>query len=161
MKQNMGSIDKIIRMLIAVFIAGLWYYGIIEGLLATVLLIIAGVFILTSFVGVCPLYLPFGISTKPGGNNKDDFSLLVRQGATIIDVRSPIEYSMGHLQQSMNIPIEELQSNLNRLPGKNKAIILCCASGTRSKRAMKLLRSLGFSTVYDGGSWMQLKAKLQ
>jgi len=64
MKQNMGTIDKIVRILIAAVIVALWYFGVIGGLLATILLIISCIFILTSLIGVCPLYLPFRISTK-------------------------------------------------------------------------------------------------
>jgi hypothetical protein len=65
MKANMGSTDKIIRILAAVLIAVLYFTNLITGTLATILLVIAGVFILTSFMSFCPLYLPFGISTKP------------------------------------------------------------------------------------------------
>ncbi|WP_395806060.1 DUF2892 domain-containing protein [Daejeonella sp.] len=65
MKANMGNTDKIIRILAAVLIAVLYFTNLISGTLATILLVIAGVFILTSFMSFCPLYLPFGISTKP------------------------------------------------------------------------------------------------
>jgi hypothetical protein len=65
MKANMGSTDKIIRILAAVLIAVLYFTNLISGTLAIILLVIAGVFILTSFISFCPLYLPFGISTKP------------------------------------------------------------------------------------------------
>lgn len=65
MKANMGSTDKIIRILAAVLIAVLYFTNLISGTLATILLAFAGVFILTSFISFCPLYLPFGISTKP------------------------------------------------------------------------------------------------
>ena len=61
----MGNTDKIIRILAAVLIAVLYFTNLISGTLATILLVIAGVFILTSFISFCPLYLPFGISTKP------------------------------------------------------------------------------------------------
>lgn len=64
MKTNMGSIDKTIRIILALVVGVLYYFGHLSGLAATILLILAGVFILTSFIGVCPLYLPFGISTK-------------------------------------------------------------------------------------------------
>ncbi len=63
MKQNMGQTDKIIRVTAAVVIAVLWYFGVISGTLALILGAIAAIFILTSLVGVCPLYLPFGLST--------------------------------------------------------------------------------------------------
>jgi hypothetical protein len=69
MTRNMGTADRVIRVLVAVVIAGLWYTGRISGTVATVLLVFAGVFILTSFIGFCPGYLPFGLSTrgKSGG----------------------------------------------------------------------------------------------
>jgi hypothetical protein len=65
MKANMGSTDKIIRILAAVLIAVLYFTNLISGTLAIILLAFAGIFILTSFISFCPLYLPFGISTKP------------------------------------------------------------------------------------------------
>ena len=63
MKKNMGTTDRLIRLGIAAVIAVLYFMGIIPGVWATVLVIIAGVFVLTSFVSFCPLYAPFGIST--------------------------------------------------------------------------------------------------
>jgi len=63
MKKNMGSVDKTIRVLIAIVIVILFFTDVIGGTLGIVLLIVAGVFVLTSVVRVCPLYLPFGIST--------------------------------------------------------------------------------------------------
>ena len=60
----MGSVDKAIRVLIAVIIAILYFAHQISGTAAIILLILAGIFILTSFISICPLYLPFGISTN-------------------------------------------------------------------------------------------------
>ena len=59
----MGLIDKAIRILVAVAVIVLFFTKIISGLLGIILLIFAGVFILTSFIGFCPLYLPFGMNT--------------------------------------------------------------------------------------------------
>jgi K+-transporting ATPase A subunit len=64
MKSNMGTADRVVRVLVAVILAWAWYTGRISGTLAIVLLVIAGVFILTSFIGFCPGYLPFGLSTR-------------------------------------------------------------------------------------------------
>lgn len=64
MKQNIGNIDKVIRIIVAVLIGVLYYLNLISGTVAIILLILAGIFILTSFLGTCFLYLPFGISTK-------------------------------------------------------------------------------------------------
>jgi hypothetical protein len=64
MKSNMGTIDKTLRILVAVIIGVLYFMNMISGTAAIVLLVFAGIFVLTSLVGVCPLYLPFGISTR-------------------------------------------------------------------------------------------------
>ena len=59
----MGSIDKAFRVLVALVIGVLFYMNIISGTLGIVLLVAAAIFVLTSLVGFCPLYAPFGIST--------------------------------------------------------------------------------------------------
>ena len=64
MKKNMGTADRVIRILIAVVVIALYFANVINGTIAIVLLAISGIFILTSFISFCPLYLPFGISTK-------------------------------------------------------------------------------------------------
>jgi Protein of unknown function (DUF2892) len=63
MKKNMGSVDRIFRVLVAVAIAVLYFTHIITGTLGIVLLVLGGIFVLTSLVGFCPLYTPFGINT--------------------------------------------------------------------------------------------------
>jgi len=63
MKKNMGVLDRTIRVIVAVVIAALYFTGQISGTLAIVLGIIAVIFLLTSLVGTCPAYLPFGLST--------------------------------------------------------------------------------------------------
>ena len=64
MKKNMGTADRVIRTVVAVVIGLLYFTGTISGTLAVVLSIVAIAFLLTSAVGFCPSYLPFGISTK-------------------------------------------------------------------------------------------------
>jgi hypothetical protein len=64
MKKNMGTGDKAIRILIAVVITVLFFTHVISGTLGIILMIFAAVFVLTSFISFCPLYLPFGISTN-------------------------------------------------------------------------------------------------
>lgn len=59
----MGSVDRITRIVIALVIAVLFYTNVITGTLGIVLLILAGIFLLTSFISFCPLYLPFGLKT--------------------------------------------------------------------------------------------------
>jgi hypothetical protein len=63
MKKNMGTIDKVVRILIAVVFGVLYFTNVISGVLGIILLILAVIFVLTSLISFCPLYLPFGIST--------------------------------------------------------------------------------------------------
>lgn len=64
MKKNMGTADQVVRIIVAIIIAGLYFAGKISGTTAIILLALALIFILTSFLSFCPLYLPFGISTR-------------------------------------------------------------------------------------------------
>lgn len=64
MKKNMGTIDKLIRLALAIIVAVLYFTGQISGTVAIILGLFAVIFILTSLIGTCPLYLPFGLSTK-------------------------------------------------------------------------------------------------
>lgn len=63
MKKNMGNVDRAIRVVLAIIIAALYYTGAVSGTLGIVLLALAAIFVLTSFISFCPLYAPFGIST--------------------------------------------------------------------------------------------------
>ena len=63
MKTNMGTADKIIRLIIAAIIAILFFTNVITGTLGIILLVLAGVFVLTSLIGFCPLYALFGVNT--------------------------------------------------------------------------------------------------
>jgi len=63
MKTNMGSADRIIRVIIAAIFTTLYFTGIISGTLGLILMILSGVFVLTSLISFCPLYAPFGLST--------------------------------------------------------------------------------------------------
>jgi len=91
---------------------------------------------------------------------KVDFAELVSQGAMILDVRTKGEYAGGHIRGSVNIPLDKLVDNLNKLKGKNSPIITCCASGSRSATAKGVLTNRGFTNVHNGGSWMSLNRKI-
>lgn len=90
---------------------------------------------------------------------KVDFKQFVKEGALILDVRTPAEFSGGHIPGSLNIPLQQLSSRLQKLD-KNKTIITCCASGMRSATARKLLEENGFQSVYNGGGWHALSHKI-
>jgi hypothetical protein len=63
MKKNVGSIDKVVRILIALVVIVLYFAHVISGALAVLLLIVSAILIVTSLISFCPLYWPFGIST--------------------------------------------------------------------------------------------------
>lgn len=86
---------------------------------------------------------------------KVDLGEVIANGGVIIDVRTTGEYAGGHLKNSINIPLQALSSQMSKLK-KDKPIITCCASGMRSGSARSILQSNGF-TVYNGGSWYNLK----
>lgn len=65
MKKNVGNADRIIRLLIAAAIAVLYFTNIITGTVGLILLVIAGIFVLTSLVGFCPIYTLLGVNTCP------------------------------------------------------------------------------------------------
>ena len=88
-----------------------------------------------------------------------DYKQLVAEGAQIIDVRTPAEFSGGHISNSKNIPLQLLKSELKKMDQK-KPIITCCASGMRSSSAKAILELNGFR-VYNGGGWSSLNRKLQ
>ena len=89
-----------------------------------------------------------------------DYARLVQEGAIILDVRSKGEYAGGHIKGSLNISVDALQHNLEKLKDKNKPIITCCASGMRSASAKSILKSKGYERVHNGGSWHSLQNKI-
>lgn len=64
LKKNMGSTDRIVRVVIATILAYLYFTGVISGTLGLIGVILAIVFLITSLFSFCPLYLPFGMSTR-------------------------------------------------------------------------------------------------
>jgi rhodanese-related sulfurtransferase len=94
-----------------------------------------------------------------GFGPKTDYAALLEQGAVIIDVRTKGEFQGGHIKGSINIPLQSLESNLSKIK-KDKPVITCCASGMRSASAKSILKSKGYTEVYNGGGWMSLQNKI-
>jgi len=78
----------------------------------------------------------------------------LRNGALVIDVRTPAEFSAGHLPNAINIPLAKIESG-SPLPlkDKNQVLLLHCQGGMRSAKATKLLSGKGYVNVYDLGSY--------
>ena len=95
-----------------------------------------------------------------GGSPDVDYKELVANGAIILDVRSKEEYRDGGVKGSINIPLDQLGNNLNKL-AKEKTIIVYCASGMRSSAACTFLKKNGYASVYNGRNASSLIYRLQ
>ena len=80
----------------------------------------------------------------------DELKQFQKEGAMIIDVRSPQEYQEGHIDGAILIPEYEIKKKAKvKLGDKEKKIVVYCSSGGRSKKAQKILRKLGYNHVYN------------
>jgi phage shock protein E len=88
-----------------------------------------------------------------------DYAELVKNGAVIVDVRTPGEFAQGHIKGSVNIPLDMIRSRVSELKKKNKPVITCCRSGARSGSAKSILTEAGIE-CYNGGAWDSLQNNL-
>ena len=86
-----------------------------------------------------------------------DLKAFASNGALIIDVGTREEFKNGHHPNSINIPLSDLSGKISDLKAKQKTIIACCQSGSRSSMAVSLLRKNGID-AYNAGSWRQIAA---
>ncbi len=82
---------------------------------------------------------------------------IIEKGAFLVDVRTPEEFAEGHVNASVNIPLDQLANQLDAFQGKEN-IIVFCRSGARSGMAKSILEQEGFSNVVNGGPWTAVKA---
>ncbi len=87
------------------------------------------------------------------GFGKSKIKEALKNGAVIIDVRTPHEYDQGKVPGSVNIPVDRITASVERIKAMKKPIVLCCESGTRSGSAKQILTSAGLQNIYNGGSW--------
>lgn len=78
---------------------------------------------------------------------------------TIVDVRTREEFVGGHIQNSINIPLQEITNHIEEIKTMKGPIIFCCASGVRSGHAVDYFSALGI-TCENGGGWLSLNSKL-
>ncbi len=90
-------------------------------------------------------------------DDKNKVKSFLDAGAVIIDVRTPSEFQGGHVAGSRNIPLNEISASVDELKALNKPLVLCCASGMRSKKATSTLSSAGIECL-NGGSWTQVNS---
>ena len=89
-----------------------------------------------------------------GEPEPEDIEKLLKEGATVLDIRDQSEYDQGHLEGSMHIPMERLLQNLSRIP-RDRPIVTCNADDALSATAAEILHAHGFK-AFDGGGWSRL-----
>lgn len=89
-----------------------------------------------------------------------DMTVLVEHGAVIVDVRTKVEYQAGHIENSINVPLDIIKAEAERLKNLNKPIITVCRSGNRSEIARSILTAAGLE-AYNGGAWTTLRNQIQ
>jgi rhodanese-related sulfurtransferase len=80
---------------------------------------------------------------------------IISNGAFLVDVRTPAEFEDGHVEQSVNIPLDTIEQNLAMFQNKNQ-IVVFCRSGNRSGQAKMILEDNGFTNVINGGTWLMV-----
>ena len=85
----------------------------------------------------------------------EELKNIIENGALIIDVRTPEEYKRGHIEGSLNIPLDGIGEAISWLQ-KDVPTVVVCASGNRSAHAVMVLKANGFEKVYNGGGWNSL-----
>ena len=109
-------------------------------LILTGAVLLAGVFILRALI------------SRGKRITKEDLMALIKQGAQIVDVRTPQEFAQAHAQGSRNIPLDALAGRASELE-RSKPVVVCCASGARSSMAKTMLEKAGFTSVHNAGPW--------
>lgn len=90
------------------------------------------------------------------GAKLEDF---MERNAVIIDVRTPQEYSGGHVAGSMNIPLDRVSNEMEKIRKMEKPVITCCASGMRSASAANQMMRYGIEAI-NGGPWTKVNSKM-
>jgi rhodanese-related sulfurtransferase len=89
------------------------------------------------------------------GGRDANVSDAMERGAVIIDVRTPMEFKQGNVKGSVNIPLDQINNNIQKIKKMNKPVVAVCASGNRSGSAKSILLKHGIE-CYNGGGWRSL-----
>ena|ERR1035441_1976068 len=103
----------------------------------------------------------FLMISKAGEISAKEAAVYLKNGALVIDVRTPGEYNSGHLTNAINIPLAEIETVVpQRVKDKRQVLLLHCASGMRSGIAQKKLNSLGYTNAFNLGSYRRAESLL-
>jgi phage shock protein E len=103
-------------------------------------------------VVVVAVFVAFQLIQRLGKVDPSEARRLVGEGAALVDVRTPAEFASGHLDEAVNIPLQQLADRLGELPAKDQPIVVYCRSGARSGNAKRMLGSRGYTAVSDLGA---------
>lgn len=90
------------------------------------------------------------------GTKNEDIKEMLKNGASVIDVRSAGEFQGGHVKGAKNIPLQNIDKHVEQIKKAGKPVVLCCASGMRSGQATSFLKAQGIECV-NGGSWTSVR----
>jgi phage shock protein E len=108
----------------------------------------------TPFLVFAAIAAVFFIVKKSGQISAKDARAYLKNGALVIDVRTPGEFNSGHLSQAVNIPLDEIETAVpKRVKDKNQPLLLHCASGMRSGMAKRKLKAMGYTNAFNLGSY--------
>ncbi|MBX2984646.1 MAG: rhodanese-like domain-containing protein [Bacteroidia bacterium] len=99
----------------------------------------------------------FGIFKSLFGADNAQLKEVIKDGAYLVDVRTPGEFSGGSVKGAVNIPLDTIPGKVSKFKGK-KNIVLFCQSGGRCTQAKGYLEQQGITNIYNGGSWYSVDA---
>jgi rhodanese-related sulfurtransferase len=99
------------------------------------------------------------LSALFGHKDNAQLSAAIKEGALLVDVRTPEEFSAGSVTDAINVPLDAVANQLAKFQG-SKNIVVFCRSGNRSSRAKSILEQNGFRNVINGGTWQNVQSTL-
>jgi phage shock protein E len=97
---------------------------------------------------------------KKDSNSDKDLRKILKNGAFIVDLRTPTEFEKNHVKGSINIPLGQMALHFDKFKN-HKYIVLCCFTGNRSNFAKGVLEKRGFTNVINGGAWDEIDKLLK
>jgi phage shock protein E len=108
----------------------------------------------TAICIILAVFLAFFLLKRASQISAKEALAHMKSGALVIDVRTPSEFSSGHLPSAINLPLDQIETALpRRVKDKSQALLLHCQSGMRSGVAKKKLIAQGYSNVFNLGSY--------
>lgn len=90
-----------------------------------------------------------------GKTDNSQLTEAIKDGAFLVDVRTPAEFSAGSVKGAVNIPLDKISGKLGKFKNKQN-IVVFCRSGSRSGQAKSILERNGFQNVINGGTWQNV-----